>query len=107
LNTRIQNIGIITSILVIFFAGIIWAGYERDIDDILHQRLDRTGMSADSIKMVMALPRSLIDWEKDGAVCATYLDVGPFVAAAALVNVEKECFDKKVLFNYTGIGRKD
>lgn len=92
--------------LVIFGAGFVWGGLQRGTEEILYQRLDGIDMPEDSIAMVMALPRSLItDWETKGIGCATYLEVAPAVAAAAIIVVKGDCFERKVLFNYTHLQR--
>lgn len=106
MSKKVQNIGIAISWCIIFFGGsLLLAGFQRDIDDILYQRLKSVNMSADSIKMVMKLPRSLIQWEDDGVSCETYLDVEFGVDAAAIVHVDQKCFEKKILFNYSGLRR--
>ena len=95
------------ALILLLCASVIWAGYQPGTEEILYQRLDGIGMSVDSINMVMALPRSLItDWDSNGVGCATYLDVADAVAAAAIVVVKGDCFEKRVLFNYVHLIRK-
>lgn len=84
--------------LALLLAYTAWAGY-GDTDDILYQRLDGTGMSADSIDMVMALPRGvMLNWEKGNG--DKYLVVDEAVAAAAIITVDT------VFFNYNRLRRK-
>ncbi len=99
-RSRIPEFAVLVLLLC---ATVIWAGYQRDIDEILYQRLQSIDMPADSIDIVMKLPRSLINWEKDGIACETYLDVEYGVDAAAIIHVDQKCFKKKVLFNYSGL----
>lgn len=96
-----QNTMITTLIVLLACASLLWAGFQTDTDEILYQRLDGIDMPEDSIAMVMALPRTLItNW--DGPIsCATYLEVAPAVAAAAIVYVNNDnCIQRRVLFNY-------
>ncbi len=105
MSGRLQNIGIAVLVVVMLYATILWAGQE-DIDDILYYRLNGTGMSSDSIELVMALPRCLImEWEEGPMICTTYLDLAPAVAAAVIIEIDPECIDQTVLFDYNYLRR--
>lgn len=80
--------------------------YEADNDDVLYELLSDTKLSADSVEIVLQLPRSLVtDWANDN-VGAAYLALAPGLEAAAIVRVDDKCFEVQMLFNHSHLRRK-
>ncbi len=98
---------IVAALCVVLGPMVIVAGFQRDIDDILYGYLvEDSNLPADSVDIVMALPRCLItDWDNGAVINPVFLEVGYGAVAAVLVKVRDNCFEKRVLYNHSHLRR--